>query len=325
MTAFGDLLSSKFTSYALHEGVYINKNSNTQYYTGNFGLQWNTFSETQLDSHTKLLKSAYRLFGCSGWSPASLKEMTVLEVGSGAGRFTEVLLKHGARVVSIEPSDAIFANQAKNKHPNLLLIKERLELAPIKPLAFDYVLCYGVIQHTPNPEQSYKECLKYVKPDGMCSFDHYEKICYPAPWYFPKYFWRPITTRLKPEFLLKIISTYIPYYFPIDTFIKSLPLMGFTISGLIPIPCWNYTGTKDVNQSRESLIEWAIMDTFDALGAKYDIPWSLNRLRRFAKKLPVKSFHVGLGGNGIILNTYGNTTNPEACTFANRNPANTSI
>jgi hypothetical protein len=49
------------------------------------------------------------------------------------------------------------------------------------------------------------------------------------------------------------------------------------------------------------------MDTFDALGAKNDKLWSLNKLSRFALTLPVKAFHVGLGGNGLVLNTYGST------------------
>jgi len=305
MHYFKNQLSEKFESFRLINGVYIHEGGGSDYYTTNFGLQWNTFPHTQLDSRTGINKTENRLFGCSGWSPDSLAGKYVLEIGSGAGRFTEVLLKYGAYVVTIEPSSAIFVNQSSNKSDKLLLIKERLEHVPLKRNSFDFVLCYGVIQHTPKPLNSYKECIKYVKPNGMCSFDQYEKIYYPSPWYFPKYFWRPITTRLKPETLLRLIEMYIPHYFAFDTFIKNIPLAGFYIRGLIPIPCWNYTGSSDVDQTRKSLIEWAIMDTFDALGAQYDKPWTLTRLRKEANKFPVKSFHVGYGGNGIILNTFG--------------------
>ena len=308
LSEFREVLSSRFSEYINRGGVYIGRDADPAEYTSNFGIQWNKFKQTQLDSCSGNHNTEFRLFGCSGWHPSSLRGKLVLEIGSGAGRFTEILLREGALVVSIEPSSAIYANQQNNQDPSLLLIKERLEKLPIKPQSFDYVLCYGVIQHTPNPKQSYQDCIQYVKSNGMCSFDHYQKIRIPSPWYHPKYVWRPLTRRLKPELLLRIIRFYIPLYLPIDTAIRKIPKIGNIISGIIPIPCWNYTGAKEVDQSRESLVEWAVMDTVDALGACYDYPWSLKQLSRFATRLPVKSFHIGVGGNGILLNTYGNTS-----------------
>ena len=303
--AFDAVLSPGFKHYSLRNGVYIHQENDSEFYTENFGIQWNEFAKTQLDSFNNSSKSEDRLFGCSGWHPQSLKGKMILEIGSGAGRFTEIFLKHGAYVVSIEPSSAIYANYHYHKSENLLLIKQRLEDLPLNNSSFDFVFCYGVIQHTPRPEKSYMECIKFVKPDGMCTFDHYPKRLLPSPFHHPKYFWRPITTRLSPKLLLKIIRFYIPLYLPIDTCIKSLPYLGGYIAGVIPVPCWNYSGSKDIPQDKNTLIEWAVMDTFDALGAKYDFPWSLRQLRRFARKLPVKSFHTGIGGNGILLNTYG--------------------
>ena len=308
---FKNVVSEDFYCYSQRDGVYIDQNSDSEFYTQNFGIQWNEFAETQLDSINGLSKSEDRLFGCSGWHPDSLKDKLVLEIGSGAGRFTEIFLKYGAYVVSVEPSNAIYANYKNHNNENLLLIKQRLENMPLKFGVFDFVFCYGVIQHTPSPERSYIQCIKYVKEDGMCTFDHYQKRIKPSPYYHPKYAWRPVTTRLKPRTLLRIVQFYIPLYLPIDTFIRRIPFLGSTLAGIIPVPCWNYTGAKDVQQSSKTLTEWAIMDTFDALGAKYDFPWSLHQLQKFASKLPLKSFHVGLGGNGIILNTYGRRSSPQ--------------
>jgi hypothetical protein len=63
-------------------------------YASSFGLQWNTFRKTQLDSCTGTTISKDRLtriLGGLDW----LDGKTVLEAGCGAGRFSEVLLKAG--------------------------------------------------------------------------------------------------------------------------------------------------------------------------------------------------------------------------------------
>src|SRR5688572_7670250 len=65
-------------------------------YSDDFGDQWNMFPKTQLDSFTGLNLSETRLARCLHGNLASLKDKRVLEAGSGAGRFTEVLLKYGA-------------------------------------------------------------------------------------------------------------------------------------------------------------------------------------------------------------------------------------
>jgi len=299
--------SNLFNYYKEIQGVWIKeKFKNHQGYADNFGLQWNKFQLTQFDSKNGTSNTEDRLFRCSGWDPNSLKNKFVLEIGSGAGRFTEILLKYGARVVSIDMSNAVFANSKNNSCENLLLIKESLYDLPLNYTSFDFVLCYGVVQHTPNLAKTYLTCINYAKSNGFCAFDHYKKYYLPNPCYHPKYFWRPITKRIEPKILLKIIEIYIPIYFNIDSFIKSIPKIGYFLAGCIPIPCWNYSGKQSVIQENTNLIEWAIMDTFDALGAKYDEPWSLRKLKKFAINLPVKKFNTGIGGNGIFLNTYGN-------------------
>lgn len=305
---FQPALSSDFSRFRYIDGVYVEGHVSDQSYVENFGIQWNAFRSLQIDSQNGLSFTRNRLLGCTGWHPKSLEGKLVLEIGSGAGRFTEVLLDLGAYVVSIEPSNAAFASAKNNRSDRLIIIRSLLKTAPLNPKSFDYVLCYGVVQHTPSPKQTYRQAISFVKSDGICSFDHYEKLYYPSPWSWPKYFWRPISTRINPSFLLKIIRFYIPFYLPIDSALKRIPKIGFYITGLIPVPCWNYIGCQEVDQSPQNLEEWAIMDTFDALGAKFDEPWTLRKLRRFAISLPVRSFHVGLGGNGLLLNTYGNTS-----------------
>ena len=70
-------------------------------YAASFGLEWTVHARTQYDSHTGLTLSADRLFAETGWSRTLAGEV-VLEVGSGAGRFTEHAAATGAFVVSME-------------------------------------------------------------------------------------------------------------------------------------------------------------------------------------------------------------------------------
>src|SRR3981189_405747 len=55
-------------------------------YAKSFGFQWTVHARTQLDSFTGKPISRSRLFSASKW-PTELPGQTILEVGSGAGRF----------------------------------------------------------------------------------------------------------------------------------------------------------------------------------------------------------------------------------------------
>ena len=278
--------------------VYIDKR--TKDYSSNFGLQWNEFSKTQLDSHTGFPLTRKRLFNSSGWDSNEMKDKLIVELGSGAGRFTEILLSCQSYILSVEMSNAIHVNALNNKSDRIIFLRSSLNNLSFLGEFFDYVLCYGVAQHTPNIVETYNACYHLAKKGGKISVDHYEKLNYPTL----KSLWRPITKRINPLLLFKIIKFYIPIFFPIDTFIKSkLPnILSKLIRILLPIPCVNYTNIKNIPQEKKKLIEWAIMDTFDVLGAKYDNPLSSDELTNIAKKIGLKNFKVNKGEPVIILN-----------------------
>ena len=62
-------------------------------YSESFGFQWNLFDRTQLDVHSGADQSQQRFNAETGWDPDELSNCSVLEVGSGAGRFSEVFLR----------------------------------------------------------------------------------------------------------------------------------------------------------------------------------------------------------------------------------------
>ena len=79
-----------------------------------------------------------------------------MEAGSGAGRFTEVLLQTGAEVFSFDYSNAVEANLSNNGEKlNLHLFQGDILNIPFPEEYFDKVICLGVLQHTPDPEKAF--------------------------------------------------------------------------------------------------------------------------------------------------------------------------
>ena len=137
-------------------------------YTHNFGYQWNKFAGTQVDKTSKLHISKTRFFAETNWEKEDLTGKNILEVGSGAGRFTQILLDHtNANVFSVDYSNAVEANYQNNgHHDRLQLFQASIYEMPFAKAQFDKVLCLGVLQHTPDFEQSVKALIEMVKPGG---------------------------------------------------------------------------------------------------------------------------------------------------------------
>src|SRR5215207_8780273 len=137
-------------------------------YASAFGRQWNKFRKTQLDSHTGTTISRDRLQRCLGGSLAVIKGKSVLEVGCGAGRFTEVMLKAGARVFAVDLSSAVEANyeNCRNLSSDYFVCQADALKLPVAPGSFDFVVCLGVIQHTPSPEPPPPPPAPYPRPPG---------------------------------------------------------------------------------------------------------------------------------------------------------------
>ncbi len=266
-------------------------------YASSFGYQWNMFRKTQLDSNSGIPISRDRFLSYSGWSPESLKGKTVLDVGCGAGRFTEVALSFGAHVVAVDYSsavDACWENMAR--HPNLNVVQGDIYQLPFVPGSFDFVFCFGVLQHTPFPERSFKALLPQVKAGGRLSVDVYPKLLRNLFW--SKYWFRPITRRLSPEKLFRIVPRLVRILLPISKAVGRLPLVGKPLKYAIPVV--NYEGEYPLSEAQ--LEEWSILDTFDMLSPQHDHPQSFRTLERWFSEADLKDsevfrmgFYVGRG------------------------------
>lgn len=145
-------------------------------YANSFGFQWNRFRETQLDSHSGVPISRDRFYRSTGWSPDDLKGKTVLEVGCGAGRFTEILLYVGAIVVALDYSNAVDACWKNHYlHPNLTVVQGDIYNLPFQGETFDFVFCFGVLQHTPDVKKAFMSLPSQLKKGGHLAVDVYRK------------------------------------------------------------------------------------------------------------------------------------------------------
>ncbi|MGQ0810072.1 MAG: class I SAM-dependent methyltransferase [Nitrospiraceae bacterium] len=269
-------------------------------YADSFGLQWNRHRRTQIDRYNGTTISADRFYANTGWSVEELHGQRILEVGCGAGRFTQVMLDAGAEVYALDYSTAVEACWVNNgPHPRLCVIQADIYSMPFKRNYFDKVFCFGVLQHTPDVKRAFMSLPPFVKTGGKLAVDVYVKSRWPTRW-TSKYLWRPITKRMSHEWLFRIIEWYVPHWLPFDNWVQQLPRLGQYVIGTIP--CWNYTGTLPLTQ--EQINEWAILDTFDALAPRYDNPQTITDVRAWFEEAKLLGIDVHYGSNGIVGTAY---------------------
>lgn len=268
-------------------------------YAEAFGKQWKLFPKTQLDSHTGLRLSEERLDRCMRGELRGLKGKMVLEAGSGAGRFTEVLLKYGAIVHSFDYSNAVEANADNNgSHANLTLVQADIRRIPFSKFSYDYVVCLGVLQHTPDPEQSIKSLWSMVKPGGALVIDHYRwklRNYMPPPIGVAGILYRQLMLRLPLEKQFSVVKKVVDFWFPIMWRFRNSKVIQFCISRLSPVVMYYpYFGLRD----KGMYYEWMLLDTHDAMTDTYKHRRSIRGMRRFLKTL-TPDVVVTAGGNGV--------------------------
>jgi ubiquinone/menaquinone biosynthesis C-methylase UbiE/uncharacterized protein YbaR (Trm112 family) len=237
-------------------------------YADNFGFQWNRFRQTQLDSYSGTTITADRFWAQSGWRPEDINGKRVLDVGCGAGRFAEVALDAGAKVVALDFSSAVDACLENHRQhlSHLDVIQGDIYHLPFKPAQFDFVYCFGVLQHTPNVYASFMALPVQVKSRGSLAVDVYRKHW--TTMLQPKYWLRPLTTRMRRDKLFALVESWAPSLLATSSTLRAIPLIGKVLAR--PVPVANYSGVLPL--SKEQLEAWAILDTFDWFGPAYDQP-----------------------------------------------------
>lgn len=292
------LLAEDGVRYALVNG--IPRFVPPENYAAAFGAQWNMFPKTQLDSHSGVSVSEVRLSRCMQGELETLSGKRVLEAGCGAGRFTEILLKHGAEVDSFDYSNAVDANASNNGgHERLTLAQADIRKIPFAPAAYDYVVCLGVLQHTPDPEQSIRSLWDMVSPGGALVIDHYR---WTLRWMLPPpirdcvgvYRW--LILRLPEASRFGFVKRLTDRWFPIHWKFRDSIFMQRVLRRFSPV-IFHYPGIclKD----RQSHYEWSLLDTHDSTTDFYKHMRTPRQIEEFLISLGAGDVTVRTGGNGV--------------------------
>jgi len=256
-------------------------------YSTSFGFQWNRFRRTQLDSQSGLPISRDRFFAQSGWTPEELRGSRVLDVGCGAGRFAEVALSCGAQVVALDYSQAVDACRANLEGVEALeVVQGDIYHLPFRKGRFDFVYCFGVLQHTPDVDAAFRALPEQVKPGGRLAVDVYPRLAVNA--LLPRYWLRPLTRRIPPERLFPIVERALRFLYPLSTLLARTPLVGRKLRHLLPVA--NYAGVFPLSEAQ--LREWSLLDTFDMLSPAHDHPRSAGEVRRWFEAAGFEAIEV---------------------------------
>ena len=272
--------------------------SQSNNYADAFGLQWKIYRQTQLDSYTKTTLSLDRAHRCLGeecWKLLHDRQRSdVLEVGCGAGRFTEVLLSTGAYVTSVDLSSAVEANQENfpQDQYHRILQADVLRL-PFAPGQYDIVFCLGVIQHTPNPEDTIEKLYAQVKPGGWLVIDHYtynlSHFTKSAPLF------RRILRRMSAENGLKWTERLVEIFFPLHRAARTNRIAQALLSRISPVLSYYHSFPLNDDLQRQ----WSLLDTHDSLTDWYKHFRTKRQIRRVLESLAAVEIWCEYGGNGV--------------------------
>ena len=255
-------------------------------YADSFGFQWNIFQKTQIDGNTESDQSTKRFCAVTNWNNLNLEGENILEVGSGAGRFTQVLLAQTkANLYSVDYSNAVEANYKNNGHSDRLkLFQASIYELPFANHQFDRVFCFGVLQHTPDFKKSVQALVEMAKPGGEIIIDFYPI----KGWYTKinsKYIFRPLTKKIKKETLLKVIQFNAGWLIFLSKLFTTMGI-GKLVNRFLPI-C-DIETTMPPSLTFQQLKEWVILDTFDMFSPEYDNPQKISTVKKWMEEFGVK-------------------------------------
>lgn len=233
-------------------------------YANSFGQQWRSFAKTQLDD-SQTGDSQLRWDSEVTWNAEDLAGKTIVEFGSGAGRFMDVASKMPVKLaVGIDITDAVDASQENlRERGNCFFMQADFFKLPIKQSSMDFGYSIGVLHHTPNPEKAFHQLVNSVNKSGSVALALYDISLYRRPnlnslkvvtmellWSINSWrceFFRFLTTRIPQKAFLLYCKTVVPALH----YLNKIPVIGLA-RYLFPSTCY-----------RHMPVEWSMVDTHD--------------------------------------------------------------
>lgn len=232
--------------YRYGDGVYDFVSSDE--YVASFSFQWKTHARyyhgpAQREGTEATLRKLHI-------TPELVRGKRVLDVGCGAGRFSEVMSRWGAEVVAIDLSMAVYAaRQNLQDRAGVTFVHADLFKLPFPAAYFDVILAWGVLHHTPDTREAFRAVARHLKTEGTMAVYIYGRSKSPRVRVLS--FYRGLTSRLPARLLYALCQIAGPMYYA-----TKLPLIGNILRTLLPI-------------SRQPDWRLRVLETFDQYSPRY--------------------------------------------------------
>ncbi|MCM2284763.1 MAG: class I SAM-dependent methyltransferase [Desulfobacula sp.] len=232
---------------------------------------------------------------------ACVKDRLILEAGCGAGRFTEILLKAGGRVVAADISSAVEANCLNcQSFDHYWPIQTDIVRLPFENNQFDLVICIGVCQHTPSPEKTIESLCAQVKPGGLLVLDHYT---YGYPVTLSRRLIRSLLLTVSENMALNFCKLMILFLWPIHKKLWEKALKS-SFWASVRNKFVKFSPVVDYHDSYPQLSPgllkaWALLDTHDTLTDVYKHLRSAKEIFNKLSSCGMINIETSYGGNGV--------------------------
>ncbi len=139
-----------------------------------------------------------------------LQGKRVLEVGCGMGKYVRTVADHGGIAVGLDLSASLErARREQGERVNLHLVRGNILEHPFKEQTFDFVYSVGVLHHTPDCGQAFRNSASLVRNGGHLAvwlypserkLTHYARLVH----FVQDELMRPITSRLPHPVLYRL-------------------------------------------------------------------------------------------------------------------------
>ena len=248
-------------------------------YADSFGFQWHRYDRTQIEGEEA--RASERFFvRRTGFTPDEMRGKLVLDVGCGMGRFAEIATRWGARVVGIDLSAAAEVAARNLADREFVALQADVLRLPFAPESFDCIYSIGVLHHTTDCEQAFKNLVQYLKPGGVISiwlYSGYNK------WYRFSDIYRRFTSRMSPKALHGLLRVAVPTLYWTDRGLRVVPVVGRPLAGLVH-------HVFPVN--RHPNPEQRLLDTFDWYSPRYQTKHTYEQVFRWLESSGLEDLHV---------------------------------
>ena len=166
---------------------------------------------------------------------------------------------------------------------------------PFRPESYGIVLCIGVIQHTPNVEDTIEALYAQTRPGGWLVIDHYTRSIS----HYTKVtalLLRPVLKRLPPHLGTVATEILTKALFPLHRLVKHRRWVQVFLSRISPLLTY-YHAYPQLNDRLQ--YEWALLDTHDYLTDYYKHFRTASQIAQLLSSLGGHDIWVVEGGNGV--------------------------